>query len=88
MKRVHEDYLNDIIEAIRLIEEFTENINFDEFIKDKKTQFAVIRALEIIGEAAKNIPNEVKSNHAKVLGVRWQECETSLFMHILELILE
>lgn len=66
MKRVHEDYLNDIIEAIRLIEEFTENINFDEFIKDKKTQFAVIRALEIIGEAAKNIPNEAKSNHAKV----------------------
>lgn len=66
MKRTYEDYLNDIIEAIHLIEEFTKNINFTEFLKDRKTQFAVIRALEIIGEAAKNIPDEFKSHHEEV----------------------
>ncbi|ASJ14140.1 HepT-like ribonuclease domain-containing protein [Thermococcus radiotolerans] len=70
MKRAHEDYINDIIEAIALIEEFTANMEFEEFERDKKTQFAVIRALEIIGEAAKAIPEEFKEKHPEV---PWKE---------------
>ena len=70
MKRAHEDYINDIIEAIALIEEFTANMEFEEFERDKKTQFAVIRALEIIGEAAKAIPEEFKEEHPEV---PWKE---------------
>ena len=38
-------------------EEFVGNWTFEEFAEDRKTQFAVIRALEIIGEATKNIPS-------------------------------
>ena len=66
MKRSYEDYLNDIIEAINLIEEFTEGMEFEDFQRDRKTQFAVIRALEIIGEAAKNIPTEFQRKHPEV----------------------
>ena len=70
MRRAHEDYINDIIEAIALIEEFTANMELEEFERDKKTQFAVIRALEIIGEAAKAIPEEFKKKHPEV---PWKE---------------
>ena len=70
MKRTHEDCLNEIIEAISLIKEFTANMEFEDFESDKKTQFAVIRALEIIGEATKAIPEEFKEEHPEV---PWKE---------------
>jgi len=43
---------------IDTILEFTENSSFDSFSQDRKTQFAVIRAFEILGEAAKKIPHK------------------------------
>ena len=45
-------------------------MTFEQFIKDDKTSFAVIRALEIIGEATKNIPEDVRSNFPEV---QWRE---------------
>ena len=56
MKREYKDYLADLSEAIDKIEQFTAVTTFDNFAKDEKTIFAVIRALEIMGEAAKKIP--------------------------------
>jgi uncharacterized protein with HEPN domain len=50
------DYLRDILDAIEKAEQFTEGVDFKQFAADDKTIFAVIRALEIIGEAAKKIP--------------------------------
>jgi uncharacterized protein with HEPN domain len=47
-------------------EEFVNNWTFEEFAADLKTQFAVIRALEIIGEATKNIPFEVREKYPSV----------------------
>ena len=47
-------------------EEFTNNWTFEEFTEDRKTQFAVIRALEIIGEATKNIPYKVREKYPSV----------------------
>ena len=70
MKRTHEDYLKDILDAIAFIEEFTSGMDFEDFSKDRKTQFAVIRALEIIGEAAKAIPEDFKKEHPEV---PWRE---------------
>ncbi|MCX6090161.1 MAG: DUF86 domain-containing protein [Candidatus Atribacteria bacterium] len=55
-------FLEEIVEAMPEIEEFTEGMKLSEFIHDRKTQKAVIADYEIIGEAAKNIPEEQISN--------------------------
>jgi len=59
-------YSNHILEAIKDIEYFTQNMSFGEFVKDKKTHIAVTRELEIIGEAAKRLSEEFKEKHAKI----------------------
>ena len=67
-KRIIElrDYLNDILEMIADIGEFTKSLTFEEFKKDKKTVYAVIRCLEVIGEAGKQIPSNVKKHYEKI----------------------
>lgn len=60
------DYLNDILEMIADIGEFTKSLTFNEFKKDKKTVYAVIRCLEVIGEASKQIPSSVKRHYQQV----------------------
>jgi hypothetical protein len=59
-------YITDILEAIRRIDKFVENSEFEEFIKDDKTVNAVERNFEIIGEAARSIPEETKIKHRDV----------------------
>ncbi len=54
------DYLQDILDSIISIKEFLAGMDYDSFRKDKKTQYAVIRALEIIGEASKKVPKEIR----------------------------
>jgi uncharacterized protein with HEPN domain len=57
-KREIIDYLADAIDAMDKAEQFVDEMSFDQFRADDKTVFAVTRALEIIGEAVKNIPQE------------------------------
>ncbi len=59
-------YLHDIKEAIEKIETFTKGFTFEEFAEDDKTVDAVIRNLEILGEAAKHIPKRLKEKHPDV----------------------
>ena len=54
-------YVEDILEAIEKIKRYTEGMDFDDFVEDEKTVDAVIRNLEIIGEAVKNLPEEFKA---------------------------
>ena len=70
MKRNINIYLDDILSSIKLIEFYTKNLSLERFKKNRKSQDAVIRRLEIIGEAAKNIPKEIKEKYPKI---RWQE---------------
>ncbi len=63
-------YLEDILDAIKKGTEFISEISFEKFEKDEKTQYALIRAIEIIGEASKKIPNEIK---AEYLEIPWRE---------------
>ncbi|MCA9732583.1 DUF86 domain-containing protein [candidate division KSB1 bacterium] len=60
------DYLNDILDSIILIKEFLAGMDYNSFQNDKKTQYAVIRALEIIGEASKKVPNEVREMYPNI----------------------
>lgn len=60
MKRNQSLYLGDIKEAIEAVVKFTDGMSYDEFNEDDKTFSAVIRKIEIIGEAVKNLSAEIK----------------------------
>jgi len=66
MKRDFKDYIQDILSSLEEVEEFTEGLNFEDFLKDRKTINAVIRCLEIIGEAAKKIPEDLRKGHPEM----------------------
>jgi len=60
------DYLRDILESVDDIENFTVRTNYSRFVNDKKTLNAVIRSIEIIGEAAKNIPLDIREKYPQI----------------------
>ncbi len=60
------DFIQDILDATNDIERFIKGLDFESFSKDRKTVYAVIRAIEIMGEAAKNIHDTVRSNYPEV----------------------
>jgi len=66
MKRKSSLYIADIIDAIEKIEEFVGTMNFEDFINDDKTSSAVIRKLEIIGEAVKQLPSEIRKRFENI----------------------
>lgn len=59
-------FLTDILEAISRINAYTKGMGYEGFVKDEKTRDAVVRNLEIIGEAAKNLPDDIKGGYPKV----------------------
>ncbi len=58
--------LQHILASISAIEKYTQGISKDEFISSPQIQDAVIRNLEIIGEATKKIPHDIKAKHNDV----------------------
>lgn len=75
MKRDAMVQIEDIIESLLRIEEYILSINKDDFISNVQIQDAVVRRLEIIGEAVKNIPQEIKVKYPhipwkKIAGMR------------------
>ena len=58
--------MQDIYDAMEAAENFVIDCTFEDFIEDIKTQYAVIRALEIIGEAAKNMPDDVRQKYPAI----------------------
>jgi len=70
MYRNYNLYLKDILAAIKSIEKFVENMDIEKFAKDDKTSSAVIRKFEIIGEATKNIPDEIREKYPNI---PWKE---------------
>lgn len=61
-----ESYLLDILTACRLIQSFVDELDQGAFNNDLKTQSAVIRQLEIIGEAAKRLSDETRTNYPAI----------------------
>ena len=66
MQRQPKAFFDDILEAIRKIEKYSKNLSLDKLKKDEMIQDAIIRNLEIIGEAVKNIPDAVKDENPEI----------------------
>jgi len=58
--------LGDILEAAKLVQGYTADISFEKFRDDVEKQDAVMRRLEIIGEAVKKLPDELVQRHPNV----------------------
>ena len=65
-KRDRTLFVEDILESIELIWDYTKGLDYEDFTRDRKTVDAVVRNLEIIGEASKYISNDVKGRFNNV----------------------
>lgn len=70
MKREYDDYLRDMLENAEKALGFVKGMELSEFFKDEKSIYAVVRALEIIGEGARKIPDDVRAANPDI---RWRE---------------
>jgi uncharacterized protein with HEPN domain len=70
MKREYEDYLHDMLENAEKALSFVQGLDYDRFCKDDKAMYAVIRAFEIIGEAARQIPEDIRAANTEI---PWRE---------------
>jgi uncharacterized protein with HEPN domain len=66
MSRHDLSYLTDILQAARLIEIFIQGVDKQEFYQDLMRQSAVIRQIEIIGEATKRLSDIFRNNHPEI----------------------
>ena len=60
------DYLGDIVEGMELIQQYISGLGRDQFMRDRKTIDAVVRNLEVIGEATKALPKDVRDEHPEI----------------------
>ena len=66
MPRDYKVYLQDVLDAAGKVRSYTAGLSFKIFSEDTKTVDAVVRNLEVIGEAIKQVPDDVRSKHADV----------------------
>ncbi|MBS7648763.1 DUF86 domain-containing protein [Candidatus Bathyarchaeota archaeon] len=66
MQRDPKIYLKDALKAIEKIESYMKNITFTKFLRNTLVQDAVVRNLEIIGEAIKKVPAEIRTRHPEI----------------------
>ena len=70
MRRDYQDYLRDMLDNAEKALDFVHGMEYDEFFEDQKSVYAVVRALEIIGEAARQVPEEIRTANP---GLAWRE---------------
>lgn len=74
MPREYKAFLNDISDAINKIEQYTDNLSFEHFSENNLVQDGVVRNLEIIGEATKQLPENVKNSADEIEWNRFRSC--------------
>ena len=67
-------YVKDILQNMQDAEEFIQGMSYEQFAADKKTFNAVLRSIEVIGEAAKNVPAVIRDKYPTVPGRKWALC--------------
>lgn len=67
MKKDPKIFLEHILQSIEAIEDYVKDLTKDDFLNSPIVQDAVIRRIEIIGEASKNLPEDFKNEHPEVL---------------------
>lgn len=70
MKKEPLIFIEHILESIGDIESFSKGLSKDELKKDKVKQYAIIRAIEVIGEAVRNLPFDIRNKYSEV---PWKE---------------
>ena len=65
-RRTDQEFLSDIREALQRITTYVAGMTYESFVADAKTQDAVVRNLEILGEAAKNLSDELRAKYPSV----------------------
>ncbi len=74
MRRAIWLYIQDILENMHDAEVFVQGMTYEQFVQDKRTLNAVLRSLQVIGEATKRVPDPVRNGIHKCHGGRWLEC--------------
>ncbi len=70
MKRYYQDYVNDILEECNYLINRSKHLTFSEFVESEDLKRAFIRSLEIIGEAVKKLPEDIKEGDKTI---PWKE---------------
>ena len=68
--RVFLDYIQDMLESAEKAIAFLGDLSYEQFSEDDKTIYAVIRAIEIIGEAARKLPADIRDSYPEIT---WRE---------------
>jgi uncharacterized protein with HEPN domain len=68
--REYMDYVRDMLENAQKARKFVNGMGFEEFANDEKTVYAVVRAIEIVGEAARKIPKDLQKTYSEI---PWRE---------------
>lgn len=66
MKRDVLIYIKDIIDNMNHAEDFVKGMNYRDFVKEERTNYAVLRCIEIMGEAAKHVPEAIRKKYPDI----------------------
>ncbi|MGD1901525.1 MAG: DUF86 domain-containing protein [Geitlerinemataceae cyanobacterium] len=66
MSRDIADYLQDILDNIEIATDFLDGSSLEDLENDRRTTYAVVRAIEIVGEAAKSIPTDIRQQYPEI----------------------